>query len=162
MTWSKGTPRVPVTFNVSAAPAPSPPLTEAVLSAASQRPGPIAPGEIITLFGIGVGGTPTGLRLDPSGKVASTLNGTQVTINDAAAPMVYASPDQLNAIVPYEIPAGGVARIRVKYLGQVSGTWDVPVASTAPGVFTIRSTGVGQGAVLNEDSSLNGATNPAA
>jgi hypothetical protein len=111
VTWSKGTIRVPVTFRVSAAPAPPPPLTVSVLSAASQRPGPIAPGEIITIFGLGVGGTPTNLRLDPSGKVASTLNGTQVTINDVAAPMVYASPGQLNAIVPYEAGAGAMARI---------------------------------------------------
>jgi uncharacterized protein (TIGR03437 family) len=162
VTWSQGTIRVPVTFKVSAAAAPPPPLTEAVLSAASQRPGPIAPGEIITIFGLGVGGTPTGLRLDPSGKVASTLNGTQVTINDVAAPMVYASPGQLNAIVPYEAVAGAVARVRVKYLGQESGAWDVPVASTAPGIFTIGSTGVGPGAVLNQDSSVNGASNPAA
>jgi uncharacterized protein (TIGR03437 family) len=161
VTWSKGTIHVPVTFNVSA-PVPPAPLTEAVLSSASQRPGPISPGEIITIFGIGVGGTPTGLHVDPSGKVASTLNGTQVTINDVAAPMVYASQSQLNAIVPYETGASGVARVRVKYLGQVSGAWDVPVAPSAAGIFTIGSTGVGQGAVLNQDSSVNGATNPAA
>jgi uncharacterized protein (TIGR03437 family) len=50
----------------------------------------------------------------------------------------------------------------VKYLGQESGAWDVPVASTAPGIFTIGSTGVGPGAVLNQDSSVNGTSNPAA
>ena len=62
---------------------------------------------------------------------------------------------------PYETATSGVARIRVAY-GQVSGAWDVPLAGAAPAIFTIGSTGVGQGAVLNQDSSVNGAANPAA
>ena len=102
------------------------------------------------------------MQFDPSGKVATSLNGTQVTVNDIPAPLLYASPGQLNAIVPYEVAISGIARIRVTSAGQVSGAWDVPLAGAAPGIFTIGSTGVGQGAVLNQDSSINGAANPAA
>ena len=161
VTWAKGTIHVPVTFSVSPGLGSPPPLTTGILNAASQAPGQLAPGEIFTIFGLGIGPAPTGLQFDPSGKVATSLNGTQVTVNDIPAPLLYASPGQLNAIVPYETATSGVARIRVAY-GQVSGAWDVPLAGAAPAIFTIGSTGVGQGAVLNQDSSVNGAANPAA
>lgn len=160
ITWAKGTIHVPVTFTASPSSVAPPPLTTAILNAASQTPGTMAPGEIFTIFGIGIGPAPAGLQFDASGKVATTLNGAQVTVNGIAAPLVYASPGQLNGIVPYEIATSGVARIRVTY-GQVSGAWDVPLAGAVPAIFTIGSTGVGQGAVLNQDSSLNGTTNAA-
>jgi uncharacterized protein (TIGR03437 family) len=160
VTWAKGIIHVPVTFIVSSAVVTPPPQTTAIVSAASQAPGQMAPGEIFTIFGLGIGPAPTGVQLDASGKVATSLNGTQVTVNDVAAPLVYASPGQLNAIVPYETATSGEARIRVTY-GQASGAWDVPLAGAAPAIFTIGSTGVGQGAVLNQDSSVNGPANPA-
>jgi uncharacterized protein (TIGR03437 family) len=162
VTWAKGTIHVPVTFRVSAVPGGPSPLTTAILNAASQAPGPLAPGEIITIFGLGIGPAPTGMQPDASGKVATTLSGAQVMVNDVAAPLVYASPGQLNAIVPYETATNGVARVRVTLLGQASGAWDVPLAGATPAIFTAGSTGVGQGAVLNQDSSLNGPSNPAA
>ena len=37
----------------------------------------------------------------------------------------------------------------------------LPVASAAPGIFTADSSGRGQGAILNEDTSLNSLSNPA-
>jgi uncharacterized protein (TIGR03437 family) len=160
ITWAKGVIHIPVTFTATPSNVTAPPQTTAILSAASQTPGPITPGEIFTIFGLGIGPAPAGVQLDASGKVATTLGGMQVTVNDVAAPLVYASPGQLNAIVPYETATSGVARIRVTY-GQASGAWDVPLSGAAPAIFTIGSTGVGQGAVLNQDSSVNGPANPA-
>lgn len=150
-----------MTFRVSAVPGAPAPLTTAILNAASQTPGPLAPGEVFTVFGLGIGPAPTGMQLDATGKVATTLAGAQVTVNDVAAPLVYASPGQLNAIVPYETGTSGLARVRLTLLGQMSGAWDVPLAGAAPAIFTTASTGVGQAAVLNQDSSLNGAGNAA-
>ncbi len=46
--------------------------------------------------------------------------------------------------------------------GVAAAKWDVPLAAGAAGVFTMRSTGVGQAAVLNQDNSVNWASNPAA
>jgi uncharacterized protein (TIGR03437 family) len=160
VTWAKGVIHVPVTFTATPSKVTPPPQTTAILSAASQTPGPLAPGEIFTILGLGIGPAPAGLQLDSSGKVATSLNGVQVTVNDVAAPLLYASPGQLSAIVPYETGTSGVARIRVTY-GQASGAWEVPLAGAAPAIFTIGSTGVGQGAVLNQDSSVNGPANPA-
>jgi uncharacterized protein (TIGR03437 family) len=38
----------------------------------------------------------------------------------------------------------------------------VPVAAAAPAIFSANSTGAGQGAILNQDSTYNSASNPAA
>jgi uncharacterized protein (TIGR03437 family) len=43
-----------------------------------------------------------------------------------------------------------------------TAAWVLPVAGSAPGVFTLDATGTGQAAVLNQDGSVNSATNPAA
>jgi uncharacterized protein (TIGR03437 family) len=162
VTWAKGTIHVPVTFLVHPSASTPPPLTAAIVNGASQAPGPLAPGEIFTIFGLRVGPAPMGLQLDSSGKVATSLNGTQVTVDDVAAPLIYVSPGQLNAIVPYETGVSGVARIRVTSNSQVSGAWDVSLAGASPSIFTTGAAGVGQGAVLNQDSSVNGVGNAAA
>jgi uncharacterized protein (TIGR03437 family) len=44
----------------------------------------------------------------------------------------------------------------------LSQIWSVPVAAAAPGIFTLDSTGAGPAAVLNEDNSVNGPSQPAA
>jgi uncharacterized protein (TIGR03437 family) len=134
----------------------------AVLNAASLAPGPLAPGEIVTVLGTGVGSAPTGLQIGPDGKLATTLNGVQLLIDGAAAPLLYVSPDQLNAIVPFAAATSGNATIQVISNGQQAASWDVPLAPSAPSVFTIPASGVGQAAVLNQDSSINAPANPAA
>jgi uncharacterized protein (TIGR03437 family) len=162
--WDTGSVTVPVTLQVTfnpAAPAP-PPVVSAVLNAASLAPGAIAPGEIITVLGTGVGSAPAGLQIGSNGKLATTLNDVQLLIDGAAAPLLYASPDQLNAIVPFEAATGGNATIQVISNGQQSAPWDVPLAPSAPSIFTIPASGVGQAAVLNQDNSINGPANPAA
>jgi len=51
----------------------------------------------------------------------------------------------------------------LEYLGVVSPAVTLPVAAVAPGVFTLNSSGKGQGAILNAaDESVNTAANPAA
>lgn len=161
VTWSTGSVNVPVTLNVTASPS-SPPAMAAIVSAGSLKPGVISPGEIITIFGSGIGPPATGLALDASGKVATTLSGTQVLINGVPAPLTYASVAQLNAIVPYEVGTAGTATIKVVTNGLESAAWGVPLAPSAPSIFTLGAAGAGQAAVLNQDNSVNGTASPAA
>jgi len=100
------------------------------------------------------------LQLDPSGKVATTLAGVQILFDGTPAPMVYSSAGQLSAIVPYEVAGQTSTSVTVQYLTVKSSAMSVPVATSAPGIFTLGSTS--QGAILNQDSSVNGAGNPAA
>ena len=48
------------------------------------------------------------------------------------------------------------------YDNQTSTTETFPVAASAPGIFTMNSSGSGQGAILNQDYSVNSPTQPAA
>jgi uncharacterized protein (TIGR03437 family) len=152
---------VPVTTIVTTGPL-APPFMGAVVNAASQLPGSVAPGEILTIFGFGAGPSNTaGFTLDPSGKVATSLNGAQVLFDGRPAPMIYGSAWQANVIVPYEIAAQAATTISLQFGGITSAAWTVPVAASAPGIFTLGSSGLGPAAVLNQDNSVNSATNPA-
>jgi hypothetical protein len=103
ITTSFGSVDVPVTINVTAAPA-TPPAIASIVNAASQIPGPLAPGEIITIRGIGVGPATVGLKLDAQGRVlTSALPDARVLIDGIAAPIVYGSVDQWNVVVHYEV-----------------------------------------------------------
>jgi uncharacterized protein (TIGR03437 family) len=44
---------------------------------------------------------------------------------------------------------------------RFSASWTVPVAASAPGIFTVSSTGIGAAAVINQDKTLNTPSNPA-
>jgi uncharacterized protein (TIGR03437 family) len=51
----------------------------------------------------------------------------------------------------------------VEYLGILSPPVSLPVAATAPGIFTLDALGAGPGAILNAaDNSVNSASNPVA
>jgi uncharacterized protein (TIGR03437 family) len=143
------------------------PVIGSVLNAASFNQGAIAPGEIITLrgFGLGtVGGNSAGttFTVDTSGHLPVNLAGTEVLFDGKPSPVLYESPSQVNTIVPYEVAGRNAATVQVIISGGISQAWSVPVAPTAPGIFTLDSTGAGQAAVLNEDNSVNGPAQPAA
>jgi uncharacterized protein (TIGR03437 family) len=85
-----------------------------------------------------------------------------VLINGKPAPLLYASPSQINAIVPYEVAGHSAAILQVLFQGSGSQIWSVPIAPAAPGIFTLDATGAGPAAVLNQDNSVNGPSQPAA
>jgi uncharacterized protein (TIGR03437 family) len=161
LTWATGSLIIPITLTVTPT-ASLPPILSSVVNAASATEGAIAPGEIITILGTGIGPTPTGLTLDPSGKVATNVTGTQVLINGTPAPLIYVSSTQINAIVPYEAGTSGSPSLQVISAGVPSSVWNIPLTAASPAIFSIASNGSGQGAVLNQDNSVNGPSNPAA
>jgi uncharacterized protein (TIGR03437 family) len=124
-----------------------------VTNAASGLPGPIAPGEIVVVSGSGLG--PAQLVSSGAGQA-----GTTVQFNGVPAPLIYTWATQVAVVVPYAIVSGS-AQITVDYQGQTSAAFTVPVASSAPGVFTLDSSGKGQAVALNPDSSVNSAAAPA-
>jgi uncharacterized protein (TIGR03437 family) len=139
------------------------PVIGAIVNAASQAPGAIAPGEILTIYGFGIGPSQTaGFTLNPSGGAATSLNGAEVLFDGRAAPMIYGSAGQVNVIVPYEVAGQPSTTIEIVSSGTKSEAWGVPVVPSSPGILTDAGNGVGQAAVLNQDNSLNGPSNPAA
>ena len=125
---------------------------------------PVAPGEIVSLFGSAIGPpTPAYLTLTNPRLVSNSLEGLQVFFDGVPAPLLYASAGQVNVVVPYSVAGKSVTELQVEYLGVLSNSVTLPVAATAPGVFSIAGSGQGQGAILNaRDGTVNSAVNPAA
>ncbi len=135
-----------------------------VVNAASNYGGPVAPGEMVSVFGSGLG--PSTLTTDAEvsttpGKLSYNIKGTQVMINGAPAPLLYTRTDQVAAVVPYSVASEKNLSLQVQYQGQSTPTVHMPVAPAAPGLFTVDRSGTGQGAILNQDTSLNSPSNPA-
>ncbi len=147
----------------------SQPFVSCVLNAASlqagntsARPtGTVAPGEIVSIFGTGVGPDQAVTAQPAAGSYPVTLGGTQVFFDGVPAAMLYAGTNQINAIVPYGI-AAPVTQMTLQRGGFTDGPRALPVAPAVPGIVTVNSSGTQQAAVLNQDGTYNAATNPAA
>jgi uncharacterized protein (TIGR03437 family) len=121
-------------------------------NAASGVAGTVAPGEIVTLRGYGIG---------PATAVASgqtpvdQVGGTQVAFGGVAAPVFSAQSQQIAVQVPWEIAGQTSAEVVVIYNGGppagTSSSAPVVVATAAPGIY----------AVANSDGTLNSTSNPA-
>lgn len=134
----------------------------AVANAASYASQAVAPGEIVTLFPANVGpASLVGAGLDSSGRILTQIGGTRVLFDGIAAPMIYAVNGQVAAVVPYEVAGQSSTAVQVEYNGLRSIAVSVPVVAAVPGIFTVNSKGTGQVVALNQDGTLNSASNPA-
>ncbi|MGA3073465.1 MAG: hypothetical protein ABSG56_07220 [Bryobacteraceae bacterium] len=137
------------------------PGVTAVVSAASFTSSAMAPGELISIFGNGIGpAVPVGLQVDSSGKVANSLAGLTVSFDGNPAPLLYVAAGQINAIVPFAVAGESTTLMRVSASGGAAFTVTLPVSTAAPAIFATSA--AGQGAILNADLSVNAAGNPAA
>jgi len=138
------------------------PVIATVASAASYDSTGVSPGEIVAIFGQGLGpAAGANLQLDSSGLLATSLGGTKVFFNGNPAPLIYAVNGQINAVVPYEVAQTTNVNVIVVYQGNASSPYPIAVSAVKPGIFTGGSSGRGQGAILNQDFSPNGPANPA-
>jgi uncharacterized protein (TIGR03437 family) len=134
-----------------------------VVSAANFAPitNPVAPGEIVTLFGSGLS---SGTVSAPALPLPTTLGGVQVNINGQAVPLFYVSPGQLTVLVPQAItPQNGIenATFQVVNNGVTSNAVTVYTNYTAPGVFSAGGNGIGPAAAQLANYSLISTSNPA-
>ncbi|MFN0100660.1 MAG: BACON domain-containing protein [Bryobacteraceae bacterium] len=149
---------VSVTLTIAAVATPSP---SAVGNAASFAPGPIAPGEVVSIVGTNLGpATPAFFRLNSVGTIDPTLSDTQVLFDSLPGTVLYTSQSQINVVVPYGIFGRLSVRMTVAYRGQVSSSIELRVADAAPAIFAVA--GSNQGAIVNQNNTVNTANNPAA
>jgi uncharacterized protein (TIGR03437 family) len=133
-----------------------------ILNSASFQAGAIAPGELVSLFGSGLGpAAGAGAMLDAQGRVATQLAGASVTFDNIPAPLLYVGANQINAVVPFGV-AGSSATQIVATVNGAAAVASAQVAAVAPGIFTVDLTGAGQAVVLNQDGTLNSSAHPAA
>jgi len=140
------------------------PGVRCVANSANYASTAIAPGEIVSVFGPGIGPAQSaGAVLDAAGNVTSQIGGTRVLIGGMAAPLLYVSANQINAVAPFEIVGQTTTTVQIETGGSVTlPSFSVAVAQAAPGIFTADGSGFGQAAALNQDGILNSASNPAA
>jgi uncharacterized protein (TIGR03437 family) len=138
------------------------PQIAAVFNGASLTNTGLSPGLIFSVFG-SVLGPAMGetLELDENGNVAADLSGVTVYVNGTPAPLLYLGANQINAVAPYEIAnlVGQNVTVQVNNNGVNSAQFTQTVVAAAPAIF---SRGNGQGAILNQDGTVNGPKNPAA
>ena len=124
-----------------------------VQNAASGEAGTVAPGEIVTLRGYGIG--PATAAVAAGQAPVDQLGGTQVTFGGIAAPVFSAQSQQVTVQVPWEIAGQTSTEVVVTNNGGppdgASASAPVVVATAAPGIF----------AVANSDGTLNSPSNPA-
>jgi uncharacterized protein (TIGR03437 family) len=132
-----------------------------ITNAASVAGGSIAPGELITISGENLGpGLLLGMQV-ANGRVAASLGGVRVLFNGIPGPVVFAYSNQVTAIVPFKLE-GKSAAVQVEHSDTPSTPVNVPVAPSAPGIFTVDGSGTGQIAAWNQDGSFNSSASPAA
>ncbi len=133
-------------------------------SAGSAVSNVIAPAELVSFYGSGIGpATPLDAQV-VNGVVGSTLGGYQLLMGGVAAPLLYISANQINAVVPNEV--SGQDSVSVT-LVTPSGTFplaDLYIRPSEPEVFyypvsVIPST-YNYAVAINQDGTLNSATNP--
>jgi trimeric autotransporter adhesin len=133
-----------------------------VTNGASNQAGAVAPGEILVLYGSGLGPSQlTTYQPGPNGTVPASLAGTSVSFNGIAAPVLYASATQVGVVAPFEITGSNV-QVSVQYQGQSSAALALSVAPAAPGIFTLNASGQGQAIAFNANGQLNSSANTAA
>ena len=135
-----GTASVPVTFVVTAAPVTPKlvvPAITSVLNSASLAAVPVVPGSLTTIMGSAFSGK----------NVSATFNGIAGTI-------LFSNSTQINLMVPQNLSTASPANLVVAVDGASSSATSVAVAPFEPAIFP--------NALLNQDGTLNSATNPAA
>ncbi len=125
------------------APAPS---IESVTNLAGVSPGPVAPGELVSLAGSGL--VPRGFQ---PGAVTAYFNGI-------AAPALAASAGSITALVPDGVTS--VADVVLDYGTTRTYPFPLGVTSAAPEIFT-QPDSTNAAVAANTDGTFNSAANPA-
>ncbi|MBI3684259.1 MAG: hypothetical protein HY235_28120 [Acidobacteria bacterium] len=149
-----GGPRIGATFsNAHDAfylPLPDPPAVASLSNAASMR-SELAPGALVTLKGLHLSQGEQESRRFPT---PTQMNLTTVRVNNAAVPVTYVSPTQINFQLPYTFVPGPV-NVTVTHVTSTSVVFSGPDAmSVGPGLFALSGNGEGQGAIRIANTGL--------
>jgi uncharacterized protein (TIGR03437 family) len=140
---------------------PFAPRILSILSAAyGSATGLIAPGEVVSLFGLGLGPTSPVAATPANGQFPTSLGGVKVLVNGTPIPLLYVSASQINAEIPSPLTGvvNGVATLQVMNNSVPLPDFRLMVVNSDFAVF--QKTGPSM-AVINQDGTLNQLANPA-
>jgi uncharacterized protein (TIGR03437 family) len=125
-----------------------------IRNAFSGQGGAVAPGELVSIFGAGLGPEAgVASSLDSAGALPLSAAGVTVSFNGIPAPVLFVRFDQVNVQAPPELSGRDSAGVLVTYRGVESAVESIRVAPAHPGFFA---------GVFNQDGSVNSPANPAA
>ena len=109
----------------------------AIVSSASFDPDlPLSPGTLVTIFG-------SDLSLDeaaaPALPLPLELGGTSIQIAGRVLPLLFVSARQVNALVPYELPANTSQQMIIRRGGTISHPSRIELAVAQPDVFAFAN-----------------------
>ncbi|MEZ5355402.1 MAG: endo alpha-1,4 polygalactosaminidase [Bryobacteraceae bacterium] len=138
------------------------PAIGAVVNAAGYQSGGIAPGEIVAVFGSGLGPA-EGVAGRVAGERFATesADGTAVFFDGQKAPLLFAQNGQMLAVAPYGVAGKQTVEVVVERGGRRSAGVRVGIVDATPALFTNDSSGKGPVAALNQDGSRNDGSRPA-
>jgi uncharacterized protein (TIGR03437 family) len=111
---------------------PPQPVLSSVVNGASLKSGPVAPGSLISIFGSGLAPATTNAAALPLPRNLGTVT---LSIDGIPCPLLFVSPTQMNAQVPFEVPLGpAMAVLQLPDMPPAAIAIDVNPA--APGIFT--------------------------
>jgi uncharacterized protein (TIGR03437 family) len=132
-------------------------------SGSPNTSGPLAPGEIVSIYGAGFGPA-QGVAAQASGNTIGTqLGGVQVLIEDTPVPLLYVSSTQINLVAPYLLNGRSAAHIKIVTADATSNEVVLGVQPSAPEIF-LNAAVSGENptaAILNQDGTVNSSNNPA-
>ena len=137
--------------------------TDVLNSATLDGSSGIAPAELITLTGFGIG-PDIGVVFQPDaqGNIPTQLAGVQVLFDGAPAPVQYAQSRQINAVAPAGLGSTGTPHnVSVTYNTQQFGPALAYAVFGSPGIFRLQLGQSAQAVAINQDGTLNGPANPA-
>jgi uncharacterized protein (TIGR03437 family) len=141
-------------------------ITTSFVSAASYQASSslgISPGELVVVFGQGIGAAAlTTLNLDSNGAVTTSLAGTRVLFDGTPAPVIYTSANQISVVAPYNLAGKSSVSVVVEKQGTQISSSSIAVATANPGIFTLDASGKGDAAIVRADGSPVTAAAPAA
>ena len=132
-----------------------------ISNAASHAFGPVTAGELLELSGNGLG-PQQGALPDATlqAPYPTRVSEVQVTFDGTPAPILWAQNGQVNVIAPWSLNTTRNTQVCVTYGDVALKCVSWPTAGWTPGVF--MNYGTNFAVALNQDGSVNSATNPAA
>src|SRR5690606_2462382 len=94
-----------------------------------------SPGSLISIFGVNLSQATVGAVVK-DGKLPTNASGTEVTIGGIAAPILHASPGQLNVQTPIGLNVGEAA-VKVTTVWGASAPQTLLISNTSPGIFAV-------------------------
>ncbi len=122
------------------------PVVSAVLNGASYS-AIVSPGCWVAIFGTNLAAVPASAQLVP---LPDMLGGVSISVGGLTAPLLYVSPNQINALIPIEvaIPANTVVPLVVNSPGG-SSTYNIRLTRDAPAIFTRTGNETGRAFVFD-------------